>query len=313
MSASGPTARLHAQQNRIGMKLARRTPAGGWAMQQAGVSVAHVIEQRRVEAHLRGAEQLARRRNPRLDSLRARNRALLLDELARYRKAGRFPRNHEFRNALVPHFVDTHGTRCALAHLLEISGQAELVRDIATYRNNARVRELSSSAELIAWLASAGLSLEEAARIQPSYCYPTHAEECFCSPQGPAPIVAIGTILGAEGEGLVRVQLERVEGSPTSVVPGDEVPAWGRGSAGERTLLWGTPDRDGGGTIFQQVGFNWTVTDYTATCNKTPFRAGSPGADRHGDRCPEVLPPGMSGAAHRGGCWVEGENLRGWL
>jgi len=168
------------RKNNFGMELASGLEQG-IAMQRPRISEAALRERRRIESHLRGAEQLARLRTPCLDRLRSLNRAMLLDELARYRRAGRFPRNYEFRNKLVPHFVDSHGTRCALAHLLEISGQAELVLDIAGRRNNARVRELSGSAELLAWLTSAGLSLEEAARIQPEYCSRTLADECFCS------------------------------------------------------------------------------------------------------------------------------------
>jgi len=55
--------------------------------------------------------------------------------------------------------VDPDGTRCALAHLLDIGGQAELVQQIAGRNNNARVRELAASAELTTWLRASGLTL----------------------------------------------------------------------------------------------------------------------------------------------------------
>jgi hypothetical protein len=162
----------------------------------------------------------------RLDRLRARNKALLLDELSLYRHRGRFPLNHDVRGRAVPKFIDSHGTRCAVAHLIEISGQHELVRQIAKTRNGARVRELARVPELRAWLDAAGLSVDEAARIQPEYCFVTQAEACFCD-HGPLSTLAIGTIVGLESASI-RVRVDRIEGELMGFRVGDEqsVQAW---------------------------------------------------------------------------------------
>jgi hypothetical protein len=89
--------------------------------------------------------------------------------LRAYAQGGVFPRNHVFPGRRVPVFVDEHGTLCAMAHLIARSGHTELVERVAQSRNNAFIPELADDPELVAWVESAGLTLEEAARIQPSY------------------------------------------------------------------------------------------------------------------------------------------------
>lgn len=88
-----------------------------------------------------------------------------LDE---YRAAGVFPHNH-VRPERVPVFIDPHDTPCAVGYLMLRSGEEELVADIVREANLARIPELRSDPRLGAWLASRGLTVEEAARIQPSY------------------------------------------------------------------------------------------------------------------------------------------------
>jgi len=135
-------------------------------------------ERQRIRRHLRRAEVAARRApDADLDPLRSMVRALLLDELAAYRARGLFPRNHAVRG-LHPVFVDDVGTRCAVAHLLDASGQSAVVDDIASRRNLAYVEELADEPALVAWLHAAGLTLAEAAAIQPGYRY--QASDCIC-------------------------------------------------------------------------------------------------------------------------------------
>lgn len=195
-------------------------------------------ERERVRRHIAGAERGARGRRGAvavvgLDPLRAINRALLLDELALYRRRGRFPINREAR-AQVPVFVDEFGTRCAVGHLMEVSGHGELVRHIARTRNNARVRELATLAEVRAWLAAAGLSTEEAARIQPTYCYLSDAEACFCR-GGASEAVAVATVVSSGSAQAFR--LDRIEGEWPGARVGDERPAIGRWEADQQALL----------------------------------------------------------------------------
>ncbi len=112
-------------------------------------------ERRRVQRHLRRAERSARRAPvAALDPMRRLVRALLLDELAAYRARGLFPRNLDAPGR-TPVFVDALGTRCAVAHLLDASGESALVDAIAARRNLATVDELADEARLAAWLHAA--------------------------------------------------------------------------------------------------------------------------------------------------------------
>jgi hypothetical protein len=115
-----------------------------------------------VDAELRHAEVLQ------FTSSQRRVRAILIGWLQEYRDAGEFPRNDRFPYAM-PFFRDGHGALCAMAYLIERSGRRDLVDRIALTRNNAFIAELANDAELRAWLDSVGLSVTEAARIQPTY------------------------------------------------------------------------------------------------------------------------------------------------
>ena len=69
----------------------------------------------------------------------------------------------------MPFFRDGHGARCAMAYLIERSGRRDLVDRIALTRNNAFIAELATDPALRVWLDSVGVSVTEAARIQPAY------------------------------------------------------------------------------------------------------------------------------------------------
>jgi hypothetical protein len=96
-------------------------------------------------------------------------RATLVRALAAYRDTGVFPHNHDFPGARVPYFRDEHGTLCAMAYLVAATGRGDIVDAIAARRNNAYIPELAADARLEAWLDSVGLTVAEAARIQPEY------------------------------------------------------------------------------------------------------------------------------------------------
>jgi hypothetical protein len=182
-------------------------------------------ERARVRQHLAGAERAARRRGGRLEPLAALCRALLLEELGRYRRGGRFPRNPGHARPL-PQFIDAHGTRCAVAHLMDISGQGALVRQIARTENDATVHALARLPEVRAWLAAAGLSVDEAARIQPSYCYYVEADACFCNLERevgePDPTgLAVGTVIALDAQTL-RIRVDRIGGTLPGLAVGDE-------------------------------------------------------------------------------------------
>jgi hypothetical protein len=125
-------------------------------------------EVERIQRHLATVEAELRAAEVDLTLGRLAARAVAIERLHRYRLAGVFPHNHDFA-ARTPYFIDEHGTRCAMAYLIEEAGGAELVAAVRASRNNAYVRELADEPALIAWLDRNGLTVAEAARIQPSY------------------------------------------------------------------------------------------------------------------------------------------------
>jgi hypothetical protein len=138
------------------------------AARESARIAAHLAE---VEAELRAADV------SHLTSAQRASRAGHIEVLRRYRESGVFPHNHDFPAERVPYFVDEHGTLCAMAYLISQSGGDDLVSRVAGTANNARIAELADDAELLAWLEEAGLSVEEAGRIQPMYgcCWPEPA------------------------------------------------------------------------------------------------------------------------------------------
>jgi hypothetical protein len=124
----------------------------------------------RVRRHLEGAESMLLARD--VSGLTAAQRTARdrrITELRAYRERGVFPHNHRLPGRRTPVFVDEHGARCAMAHLIERSGGGELVSRIARTRNLARIRDLADDPALIGWLDRNGLTLAEAARVQPEY------------------------------------------------------------------------------------------------------------------------------------------------
>ena len=91
-----------------------------------------------------------------------------IERLREYRDGGTFPHNHVAAHA-TPVFVDEHRTHCAMGYLIARDGRSDLVERIRDGRNLARIPELASDTPLVAWVRDAGLTLEEAARIQPAY------------------------------------------------------------------------------------------------------------------------------------------------
>jgi hypothetical protein len=116
-----------------------------------------------VDKELRGADV------SRLSASQKAMRVQAIAWLRDYREAGRFPENDRFANRLVPFFRDSHGTLCAMAYLIDRSGRGDIVDKVATTRNNAYIHELADDPAIVAWLDASGLTVDEAARVQPSY------------------------------------------------------------------------------------------------------------------------------------------------
>ena len=135
-----------------------------------------VLETRRIQGHLLDVEGVLRRRaTDALSASQRERRNTALNWLREYRERGEFPRNHTHADARVPVFVDEHGTPCAVAYLLQKSGREDLVREIASADNNVYAWELAGDARFSDWLDETGLTLGEAARIQPQY-----GDHCVC-------------------------------------------------------------------------------------------------------------------------------------
>lgn len=114
------------------------------------------------------------------------SRTRLIAWLREYRDAGRFPQNDRFADLTIPFFRDSRGTLCAMAYLVDRSGREDIVDRIAKARNNAYIGELTDDRDLVAWLDESGLSVAEAARIQPGY---DGGGCCWIGP-GPDPVVS---------------------------------------------------------------------------------------------------------------------------
>ncbi|NUO53664.1 MAG: hypothetical protein HOV80_32855 [Polyangiaceae bacterium] len=134
---------------------------------------------KRIKAHFAGAlEMLEANGHAGLDAAQRAARNDRIADLRRYALRGQFPKNRDFHDRMMPYFVDAAGTRCAVAHLVEQSGDADLVWKIVADRNNQLVPELAEEPRLVAWLETQGITVAEATRIQPSYCA-SPAEQCF--------------------------------------------------------------------------------------------------------------------------------------
>ena len=160
----------------------------------AGASARWLLEARapaasgevvRLRAHFDSVDAELRARDVSgLSAAQRAKRARLIAALRDYRDAGVFPVNTDFPGERVPYFVDHAGTRCAMAELIAVSGRRDIVDRIALTRNNAYIHALVDDAALVAWLDSAGLTVDEAARIQPKYEGPICAP---CLPGAPCP------------------------------------------------------------------------------------------------------------------------------
>jgi hypothetical protein len=133
----------------------------------------------RIREHLRGVESELRTKpvaNLTLEQRQA--RARVLDTLHEYWLAGVFPENTHHHGERVPYFIDDAGRACAMAHLMQMSGHEDLAAGVASEENNSRVLDMKT--DLGPWLSEHGMSADEAARVQPSYCSCGNEENPVC-------------------------------------------------------------------------------------------------------------------------------------
>ncbi len=130
---------------------------------------ARTEEQARVRRHLEGAlEALLGASTEHLTAGQRARRAGLVGHLRGYIDAGRFPVNRT-GHPLTPVFVDGEGARCAVASMLDATGEESLVQAVAAGNNLARVHALAELPAVRGWLEHHGIGIDEAARVQPMY------------------------------------------------------------------------------------------------------------------------------------------------
>jgi hypothetical protein len=146
-------------------------PRGAGAVPPTGPEApARRLEVARLRAHFDSVDaELRHAKLLQLTPSQRSARATLIGWLQEYRDAGRFPRNDRFPALVLPFFRDGYGALCAMAYLIDRSGRRDLVNRIARTRNNAFIAELADDPALRVWLDSVGVSVTEAARIQPTY------------------------------------------------------------------------------------------------------------------------------------------------
>jgi len=119
-----------------------------------------------VETYLRGQD------TSHLSAAQREARAKNIAHLHEYWTAGVFPRN-TLRNYPTPIFIDPADRACAVGYLMIESGWDEAARKVAENENLAYVNDIQTP-EVAEWLAQSGLSVQEAAWIQPEY------DESYC-------------------------------------------------------------------------------------------------------------------------------------
>ncbi len=123
----------------------------------------------RLRTHLVYVEQLLRERPvDHLSEEQRTARARNLDRLHDYWTAGVFPRNTVMSHRRTPVFIDEAGRICAVGYLFERDLGREAAERINARYRTATIFEIDDPV-LGEWLATSGLSLEEAAMIQPGY------------------------------------------------------------------------------------------------------------------------------------------------
>lgn len=93
--------------------------------------------------------------------------AQILTLLNNYIKRGIFPQNYETLNRN-PIFIDIHQTPCAVAYLLQKTGETKLAEEINKSSHLSYIKDIKNE-ELELWVEKHGLTLEHLAMIQPAY------------------------------------------------------------------------------------------------------------------------------------------------
>ena len=173
-------------------------------------------------------------------------RATHIARLRAYAAAGVFPRNTRHAGAYVPYFVDDSGTRCAMAYLIEQSGAGDFVARVASRLNFAYIADIARDPELgpalRAWLETNGLTLDEAARIQPGY----DGGGCCTIPPSPDPPVPTSYKVGSGAAIVTSVTSVALNASILQLGLSRRAGGWIGVGAGAAALALGASALDNG-------------------------------------------------------------------
>ncbi|MEM8884583.1 MAG: HEAT repeat domain-containing protein [Planctomycetota bacterium] len=114
-------------------------------------------------------------------------RTQVLASLRDYAQRGAFTFNSKLPQYALPYFIDEYGTRCALAHAVDVSGEPGLIEALAHEDNHAYVAHLTGDVRLASWLERHGLTIDDAAFIQAPSIVDDGGGDGFGNPQmGPS-------------------------------------------------------------------------------------------------------------------------------
>lgn len=170
----------------------------------------------RIKTHLAYVEKLLRKHEPgNLNKPLKANRFKLLEKLHTYWVAGKFPKNYDHPNERRPCFIDKDGNICAVGFLIQQTAGPELANKINAAHQYDRIFDMKTP-ELLAWVNSSGLTLEECAMIQPAYGpTPSFNYNYISTGYGVSSAILGGTNLSLSALNLTQIAQE----SGSKVVP----------------------------------------------------------------------------------------------
>jgi HEAT repeat protein len=237
------------------------------------------------ERYARVSRELAEAKPEGLNPVQAAHRQLVIELLGNYGASQAFPEWPAGMGVRWPIFRDDHGRLCALAHLLDRTGGAALVEQVAQGNNGGWLVELKNEPALLAWMKGHGLELSELARIQgPGWSEPPG--DLASPPPMPAPQLPSSGSAPSDSGGPSGQPAGAATGSrsPGPVTGGGQGPA-GPANAGPEapsTGGGGAPEASDWATWWELNKLDWLVArpvpkevegDVTTTDPRSAYRA----------------------------------------
>lgn len=215
------------------------------------------IEDERIRNHLRNTEITMKTKDcSQLTNELKKAREEKIKMLHEYWMAGNFPTNTKFPQRRLPHIKDEFGVPCAMAYIIEQSGDKKLVKELEKI-NNVYIKDVNEG-PLIDWINKSGITKEEACQIQPNYAF-------FDCPPGKKK-VGMGNITGPGTQ------------QPGCYDPDERIPQWGDPDYNKKSRLPTNPD----GTPAIRYGLDNEFFD-ERICNLETFK--------NTERCKKYIKP----------------------